>query len=60
MYGLPKNETRKRTDELLAFLSLEEDRGRLIVDYSQGMRKKVALAGGAHPQPRACSSWTSR
>ena len=27
MYGLTKEETRKRTDELLAFLSLDEDRG---------------------------------
>ena len=44
MYGLPRAETRRRTDELLAFLSLEEDRGKLIVDYSQGMRKKTALA----------------
>ena len=52
MYGLPKDETRKRTDELLAFLSLEEDRGRLILDYSQGMRKKVALAAALIHNPR--------
>lgn len=51
MYGLPKDETRKRTDELLAFLSLEEDRGRLILDYSQGMRKKVALAAALIHNP---------
>src|SRR5437899_1938305 len=44
MYGLGREETRRRTDELLAFLSLEEERGKLIVDYSQGMRKKTALA----------------
>jgi ABC-2 type transport system ATP-binding protein len=52
MYGLPKDETRKRTDELLAFLSLTEDRGRLILDYSQGMRKKVALAAALIHNPR--------
>jgi len=52
MYGLPKDETRKRTDELLAFLSLDEDRGRLILDYSQGMRKKVALAAALIHNPR--------
>jgi ABC-2 type transport system ATP-binding protein len=52
MYGLPREETRKRTDELLAFLSLEEDRGRLILDYSQGMRKKVALAAALIHNPR--------
>jgi len=45
MYGLSREETRRRTDELLAFLSLEEERGKLIVDYSQGMRKKTALNG---------------
>jgi ABC-2 type transport system ATP-binding protein len=52
MYGLPKDETRKRTDELLAFLSLDEDRGRLLLDYSQGMRKKVALAAALIHNPR--------
>jgi ABC-2 type transport system ATP-binding protein len=52
MYGLSRDETRKRTDELLAFLSLEEDRGRLILDYSQGMRKKVALAAALIHNPR--------
>jgi ABC-2 type transport system ATP-binding protein len=52
MYGLAREETRKRTDELLTFLSLEEDRGRLILDYSQGMRKKVALAAALIHNPR--------
>ena len=31
-------------EELLSFLSLAEERGKLVVDYSQGMRKKLALA----------------
>jgi ABC-2 type transport system ATP-binding protein len=52
MYGLPRAETRRRTDELLEFLSLQDDRGRLIVDYSQGMRKKVALAAALIHSPR--------
>ena len=52
MYGLSREETRRRTDELLAFLSLEEERGRLIVDYSQGMRKKTALAAALIHSPR--------
>jgi ABC-2 type transport system ATP-binding protein len=52
MYGLSREETRKRTDELLAFLSLEEERGKLIVDYSQGMRKKTALAAALIHSPR--------
>src|SRR5262245_65472530 len=35
MYGLAREETRRRTDELLEFLSLQEDRAQLVVDYSQ-------------------------
>ena len=52
MYGLSREEARRRTDELLAFLSLEEERGKLIVDYSQGMRKKTALAAALIHSPR--------
>jgi ABC-2 type transport system ATP-binding protein len=52
MYGLSRQETRGRTDELLEFLSLAEERNKLIVDYSQGMRKKVALAAALIHSPR--------
>ncbi len=52
MYGLSREETRQRTDELLEFLSLTEDRGKLIVDYSQGMKKKTALAAALIHNPR--------
>ena len=52
MYGLPRAECRRRTDELLQFLSLTDDRGKLIVDYSQGMRKKLALAAALIHNPR--------
>jgi ABC-2 type transport system ATP-binding protein len=52
MYGLPRAETLRRTDELLDFLSLAEDRGTLLVDYSQGMKKKVALAAALIHNPR--------
>jgi ABC-2 type transport system ATP-binding protein len=44
MHGLPRPEARRRTQELLEFLSLADERGKLVVDYSQGMRKKLALA----------------
>jgi ABC-2 type transport system ATP-binding protein len=44
MHGLPRGEARRRTEELLEFLSLADDRGKLVVEYSQGMRKKLALA----------------
>jgi len=44
MHGLPIQEARRRTAELLEFLTLADERGKLVVDYSQGMRKKLALA----------------
>jgi ABC-2 type transport system ATP-binding protein len=52
MHGLPREETRRRTTELLEFLSLTEDRTKLIVDYSHGMRKKTALAAALIHNPR--------
>jgi ABC-2 type transport system ATP-binding protein len=52
MYGLSRAECRSRTGELLEFLSLAEERGKLIVDYSQGMRKKLALAAALIHNPR--------
>ena len=44
MHGLGRAEARRRTEELLEFLSLADERGKLVVDYSLGMRKKLALA----------------
>jgi ABC-2 type transport system ATP-binding protein len=44
MHGLERSEARRRSEELLEFLSLADERGKLVVDYSQGMRKKLALA----------------
>jgi ABC-2 type transport system ATP-binding protein len=52
MHGLSREETRGRTTELLEFLSLTEDRAKLIVDYSHGMRKKTALAAALIHNPR--------
>jgi ABC-2 type transport system ATP-binding protein len=52
MYGLGREETRRRTEELLEFLSLEDERGKLVVDYSQGMRKKLALAAALIHNPQ--------
>ena len=52
MYGLAKSETRGRTEELLEFLSLADERGKLVIDYSQGMRKKLALAAALIHSPR--------
>jgi ABC-2 type transport system ATP-binding protein len=52
MYGLPRAETGRRAVELLEFLTLADDRGKLIADYSQGMKKKLALAAALIHNPR--------
>jgi ABC-2 type transport system ATP-binding protein len=53
MHELPIGEARSRAEELLEFLSLAEERTKLIVDYSQGMKKKLALAAALIHNPRA-------
>jgi len=52
MHGLPRAETGRRAAELLEFLTLADDRGKLIADYSQGMKKKLALAAALIHNPR--------
>jgi ABC-2 type transport system ATP-binding protein len=52
MYGLPPRDAVQRTDELLALMDLDADADKLIVDYSQGMRKKTALAAAIIHTPR--------
>ena len=56
MYGLSRDETQARAESLLALMELAEDRKKLIVDYSMGMRKKVALAAAMITGRRSCSS----
>lgn len=41
---LPESDAKWRTAELLSVLDLEADSNKLVVDYSQGMRKKISLA----------------
>lgn len=52
MYGLAETEASKRTEELLDLLDLGEAGDKLIVDYSQGMRKKTGLAAAMIHAPR--------
>ena len=45
MYGLPEDEVRRRAEVLFSLVDLDPvDREKLVIDYSMGMRKKVALA----------------
>lgn len=52
MYGLTRAETEERTHDLLTVMELNEAADKLIVDYSMGMKKKVALAGALIHKPR--------
>lgn len=52
MYGLPLDEARRRTAELLDLMELTEAKDKLIVDYSMGMKKKTALASALIHSPK--------
>jgi len=51
MYLVPAETTRKRINELLHLLGLEESEKKLILEYSHGMKKKLALAAALLPNP---------
>jgi ABC-2 type transport system ATP-binding protein len=51
MYLLPQETIRKRTDELLHLLGLDNDEKKLTLEYSHGMKKKLALAAALLPNP---------
>src|SRR5580765_1026208 len=42
MYLLPKSTVRERTNELLAMMDLQNEEKKLALEYSHGMRKKLA------------------
>jgi len=50
--GLPADVVAQRSGELLEVLGLDQAGGTLVVDYSHGMRKKVALAAALLHAPR--------
>ncbi len=52
MYGLDKQTTQERTTELLEFMSLGDQRKKLIADFSHGMGKKLALAAAVIHAPK--------
>jgi ABC-2 type transport system ATP-binding protein len=50
--GMPIAVVRARSEELLAVLGLAEAATTMVVDYSHGMRKKIALAAAVLHAPR--------
>jgi ABC-2 type transport system ATP-binding protein len=51
MYLMPIPTIRQRIEELLHLLGLEEAHDKLTIEYSHGMRKKLALAASLLPGP---------
>lgn len=49
--GLTRSEAQSRAIELLGLLDLDEAAGRLVLDYSSGMRKKIALGAAVLHRP---------
>lgn len=52
MYGLGADQAQHRTEELLHLMELTDAGNKMIVDFSMGMKKKVALAGAMIHAPR--------
>jgi len=51
MHLLPRETIRARSDELLALLGLQDTGAKLTLEFSHGMRKKLALAAALLPNP---------
>ncbi|HVB25543.1 MAG TPA: ABC transporter ATP-binding protein [Ktedonobacteraceae bacterium] len=52
MYGVASADIQRRSEQLLQVLTLTDDADKLVVDYSVGMRKKVALAATIMHRPQ--------
>lgn len=50
--GLSTREARHRADELLEYFDLVEARGQTVLEYSLGMKKKLALAAALIHKPK--------
>jgi ABC-2 type transport system ATP-binding protein len=50
--GLDRETVAERTHDLLRVMDLADDAGKLVVDYSAGMTKKIALASAMIHAPR--------
>jgi ABC-2 type transport system ATP-binding protein len=52
MYGLDRETTNQRTNELLDFMQLSNETRKLVTDFSHGMQKKLALAAAVIHGPK--------
>ncbi|MGA7860127.1 MAG: ABC transporter ATP-binding protein [Terracidiphilus sp.] len=52
MYGLDRETTNRRTEELLEFMQLADERRKMVTDFSHGMQKKLALAAAVIHGPK--------
>jgi ABC-2 type transport system ATP-binding protein len=52
MYGMTTSVADAKSHELISMMELDGETDKLIVDYSMGMKKKVALAGAMIHDPR--------
>jgi ABC-2 type transport system ATP-binding protein len=52
MYGLDRQTTDRRAEELLDFMNLAKEPKKLITDFSHGMQKKLALAAAVIHGPK--------
>jgi ABC-2 type transport system ATP-binding protein len=52
MYGLDRDITNRRTEELLDFMNLANEPKKLVTDFSHGMQKKLALAAAVIHGPK--------
>jgi ABC-2 type transport system ATP-binding protein len=48
---MPRETIRSRSDELLSLLGLQDEEKKLALEYSHGMKKKLALAAALLPNP---------
>ena len=51
MYLLPRETVRTRCDELLTMMDLAHEKKKLTMEFSHGMKKKLALAAALIPNP---------
>jgi ABC-2 type transport system ATP-binding protein len=52
MYGLDRETTHQRTEELLEFMQLANESKKLVTDFSHGMQRKLAMAAAVIHGPK--------